>query len=198
MIIIDFIVERCEDAAPPDFASQYKKQDTIDAKIAEWKESGWQSDPANCLVREVLVPNPENVKEDIHLPFSPNLAVELVNSITGNEAVVCDDFTEKTCVLINTILHMVRKLREVDKPSKEEQQALTELPVALAKLYAFKLDYISRNYVHGNCHNIAKTLKWDGLPASVLCQRLNLEDGATRVSQLAVLAEQCGVADIKE
>jgi len=195
MLVFDLVVERCPDAQAPDFASQYKKQDTIDAKIKEWEESGWQSDPSNCLISIVRVPNQDDPKQDIELPFTPNLGFDLVGSIVSDEAVVCDDFTEKTCMLANSMLHLINDIETAEKTNDDQKQALKELRHRLAQLYRFKLSYISSNFVFRNCHNIAKTLKWDGLSASVMCQRLGLEEGSTRLTQLAVLADRCGVTD---
>ena len=194
MLVFDLDYERHQDAQAPDFASQFKKEDTIKAKLAEWEANGWQGDPCNWSLTVVRIANQEKPAEDIKLPASDNTIVEIVDAIINpDEVVVTDDFTVKTCGLCSHLLDRIAALMEAKKPSKEDERVRAELEDRLAKLYAFKLEYIRHNFVYGNCHNVRKTLKWDGLDGKVLRARLGIEEKATDLAVLAIMAARLGL-----
>lgn len=194
MLVFDLDYERHEDAQMPDFASQYKRESTVKEKAEEWEKNGWKEDPVNWSLTVIRIANQEKPAEDIKLPASDNAIVEVVDAIVDpGEAVVTDDFTVKTCALASHLLDRIKALSEESKPSKEDERVLAELRDRLAKLYAFKLEYISRNFVYANNHNLKKTLKWDGLDGKVLRARLGIEESMTDLAVLAVIASRLGL-----
>ena len=193
MLVFDLKLVKSSDAKPPVSIYEYKKQETIDAKLAEWEHNGWFSDPVSCTISSILVPNPDDPANDIELPISDNSIVEIVGSICNpDEVVICDDTTKKTCILMSWLVGRITELRAMKKPSDEDLRVIGELLHTASRLYAFKERYVQNNYVYGNVHNIAKTLKWDDLAASVVRSRLGLAEDATRLRVLVALAEILG------
>jgi len=208
MIVFDVKVDQHPRATPPDFSKQYKKAETIKAKEQAWKdEGGWKTSPANCVITQFLVADPENPEKDIELPVTSNSLIQFVEHIVSiygerhvtvgagcvDPVVVADDITYKTCVLANTIIDMIAGLKASENLTEDDVQAIVDLKNALAELYSFRLDYIQNDHVYGNCHNLAKTLKWDALDGTVPQEMLRLSEKATRLAMLYRLASLCGL-----
>lgn len=195
MIVFDFIVEMHPNATPPDFSKEFKKQETVDRKIQEWQDGGaWAKSPVNCVATVALIADKDNLEKDIQVPITENSVVQFVRDLLSTAPVVAEDLTHKILVLANTINHFITARQAVKEPTAEDVKITDELLVALSKLYQMRLDSIQDNFVHGNCHNPTKTLKWEGLDGIVLQQMLGLGSGVTRLGALYTLARRCGIS----